>query len=103
MLLRERQEEVTPMKIDEPYITVDNQRISPIERLPHWGAATDDRSGREAQPFGVVDQVTISREARERAKLPPDPSETTARALNRLHKKLPAAGPLLTYSPNRLR
>jgi hypothetical protein len=91
------------MKIDGPYIVVDNQRITPIERLPHWDAATDDPSGREAQPFGVVDRVSISWEARERAKLPPDPSEKTARAPNRLQEKPPATSPLLTYSPHRLR
>ena len=91
------------MKIDGPCIIVDNRRIAPIERLPHWDLAADDRSGREAQPFGVVDQVTISREAREQARLSPDPSEKTAQAVNRPKKKPPAASPLLTYSPNRLR
>jgi len=99
----EWQEGVTPMEINGPYIIVDNQKIAPIERLQGSDAVTEDRSEREAQPFGVVDRVTISREARERAKLPPDPSERTARAPNRLQEKPPAASPQLTYSPHQLR
>lgn len=88
---------------DGPYIIVDNRRIAPIERLPRSDAATDDRRGREAQPFGVVDRVTISREAREQSLQQQNPSDATAPVLGSMQKKPPASSPLLTYSAKQLR
>ena len=53
---------------DTPYIIVDNQKIPPIGRSPGPDSATQDRTTQEEQSFGVVDRVTISREAREKAR-----------------------------------
>lgn len=49
-----------------PYIIVDDQKIFPIHRSARPGSTHSDPSGRKEQPFGVVDRVTISREAREK-------------------------------------
>lgn len=59
------------MTDDTPYIIVDNQTISPIERPVRPGSTAADRYGHEEQPFGVVDRVTISKEAREKARHQP--------------------------------
>ncbi|WP_319406403.1 hypothetical protein [uncultured Desulfosarcina sp.] len=87
-----------------PYIIVDNRKISPIERSSRPDSATAERTGREEQTFGIVDRVTISREARERARHQPAHSETGLTALENLSKRPPATNkPLLTYSPKQLR
>lgn len=89
---------------DIPYIIVDNQRISPIERSQRPDSATGDRTSREEQPFGVVDRVTISREAREKARQYQAHSEADPLAPENLSKKPPTTTmPLLTYSPKPLR
>lgn len=52
-----------------PYIFVDNQRISPIGWSRRSDSATIEREGPEEQIFGIVDRVTISREAREKSRI----------------------------------
>ena len=86
---------------DKLYIIVDNRKISPVERSPQPDSATADRPRREEHTFGIVDRVTISREARERSMRPPPLTETGPPALGDLPKKPPAPRSLLTYSPKR--
>jgi hypothetical protein len=62
------QYEGVPMVDVAPYIIVDNQKITPIGWSPRSGSVSDGRKGFEADPFGVVDRVTISREAREKSR-----------------------------------
>jgi hypothetical protein len=87
------------MTDDTPYIIVDNRIISPIERSVRPNSATAERKGREEETFGVVDRVTISREARERSMQPPVHTEAGTPALEDLPKKPPVVHSLLTYSP----
>ena len=47
-----------------PYIIVDNQKIAPIERIVPGPRLLEDRHPDAGPPFGVVDRVTISNEAR---------------------------------------
>jgi hypothetical protein len=85
---------------DTPYIIVDNQKISPIERSPRSGSTTAGQPRPEEQTFGVVDRVTISREAREKARLQPAHTEAEPPALEELAKQPPINNsPMLTYSP----
>lgn len=88
---------------DTPYIIVDNQKISPIERSARPHSATAERKGRQEQTFGIVDRVTISREAREKSRHQPGFPKTEPPALEDFSKKQPANSPLLTYSPKQLR
>ena len=87
------------MTDDTPYIIVDNRKISPIERSVRPNSATAERQGREAHTFGVVDRVTLSKEARERSMQPPAYTEAAPPALEDLPKKPPALRSRLTYSP----
>ncbi len=85
---------------DTPYIIVDNQKISPIERLQHRERLPNATDEPHAASFGVVDRVTISDEARARAR------EELARSARTPPDQDPAGGvltsaPLLTYSPKR--
>lgn len=87
-----------------PYIIVDNRKISPIERSARPHSATAEQKGREELTFGVVDRVTISREAREKAKHQPGHSETGPAAIEDLSKQPPPTNnSLLSYSPKLLR
>ena len=86
---------------DKPYIIVDNRKISPIERSPQPDSANADRPRREERTFGIVDRVTISREARERSMRPLPPTEAGPPALEDLPKKPPTPRSLLTCSPKR--
>jgi len=87
---------------DTPYIIVDNRKISPIERSPRPDSGRADHPRREEQTFGVVDRVTISREAREKARLQPARTGAEPPALEALAKQPPINNsPLLTYSPKR--
>lgn len=88
---------------ETPYIIVDNRKISPIERSPRPDSATARRPRQQEQPFGVVDRVTISREAQETSRLHQARREADLPAIEGPAKRQPAAGPLLTYSPKRLR
>ena len=91
---------LTPMTDDTPYIIVDNRKIPPLERSPRLKSATADRPRREEQTFGVVDRVTISREARERSMQPPSAyTEAGPPTLEGVPEKPPAPRSLLTYSP----
>ena len=89
---------VVPVANDTPYIIVDNQRISPIERSPRSDSAPAGHKGLEEETFGVVDRVTISTEARETYRwhaahagtVPPSPEDPS-------NKPPVATTPLLTY------
>jgi hypothetical protein len=48
---------------DIPYIIVDNQRLAPIQPVSRPDSAGAGRQHRSDLPFGIVDRVTISREA----------------------------------------
>ena len=91
---------------DTPYIIVDNQKIAPIERSPRVKLKAQGRTRREEQPFGVVDRVTISSEAREKARnhhthagaIPQAP--THSQVIKDLSPKPRTVNiPLLTYPP----
>lgn len=85
-----------------PYIIVDNQKIRPIGWSPRPDHSTDDRNRREWQAFGVVDRVSISREARQKFKQTQS-DEATPSTLKYLPQKPQAtATALLTYSPKQL-
>ena len=86
-----------------PYIIVDNRKISPIERSPRPDSATADRPGHQEQPFGVVDRVTISKEAREKSRLQQTQRGADLPSLENLTKSQAMTGPLLTYAPKQLR
>ena len=86
-----------------PYIIVDNRKISPIQQSPRPDSATADRPRREEETFGVVDRVTISREAREKAKYRTAHPEADPPAIEDLSKQPPTNRPLLTYSPQLFR
>ena len=89
---------------DKPYIIVDNQKISPIGSPTCVDSETSGWSGQKNQPFGVVDRVTISREALEKSKWYQTQSELTVQDLKDLSKKQSTTPiPLLTYSPKKLR
>lgn len=88
---------------DTPYIIVDNRKISPVERSVQPNPATAERKRREEQTFGVVDRVTISREAREKARQQAAQPEVAPATIPDLSKKPSITSPLLTYSPKQLR
>jgi hypothetical protein len=52
-----------------PYIIVDNQRIAPLVREIGIRSSNYLKGGESDPPFGVVDRVTISSEARQRSRL----------------------------------
>ncbi|WP_419656685.1 uncharacterized protein Dvar_58060 [Desulfosarcina variabilis str. Montpellier] len=52
-----------------PYIIVDNQRIAPLVREIGIRSSNYLEGGESDPPFGVVDRVTISSEARQRSRL----------------------------------
>ena len=54
------------MNDEPPYIIVDGLKFAPILRIPQRVAVPLGLAEREASPFGVVDQVTISGAARQR-------------------------------------
>jgi hypothetical protein len=88
---------------ETPYIIVDNRKIAPIERSQRPGSATADRPGHQEQPFGVVDRVTISREAQERSRRHQGLGDGDLPAIESPAKQQPTTGPLLTYSPKQIR
>jgi hypothetical protein len=59
---------VTPLVDVTPYIIVDNKKVSPIGWSTTSGSATEKRKESEVQEFGIVDRVTISKEAREKSR-----------------------------------
>ena len=50
-----------------PYIIVDNQKLYPVDRSPDLESKDIDTM--EDNPFGIIDRVTISNEARKRSKV----------------------------------
>ena len=83
-----------------PYIIVNNQKISPIDWSPRSDLATAERKGNEAQPFGVVDRVTISTEARETSRRYTAQAGTESPTPEDLPNQLPVGTtPLLADSP----
>ena len=97
------QQGMTPKIDNTPYIIVDNQKISPIERSPGSNSTTADRGPREDQTFGVVDRVTISSEARERSRQQHATIDTVPADIYDPAGKTSTSTHLLTYSPKRLR
>ena len=88
---------------DTPYIIIDNQKISPIGRLPRSNSATADPTRRDEPTYGVVDRVTISKEAREKSRQLSTQTEAAPPAFEDLSLKSPTPDSLLlTYSPQRL-
>ena len=87
---------------DTPYIIVDNQKLSPIGRTPR--PATDRRTRQEKRPFGVIDRVTISREAREKSMQQPAQPKASSPTLEGLSINPHTATTVrLTYSQKKLR
>ena len=85
-----------------PYIIVDNQRISPVGGSPRSDSAAAGPKGREAQPFGIVDRVSISRKAREQFKrLETHVGNDLPIPDDRSNKAPVAIRPLLAYSPKK--
>ena len=76
---------------DRPYIIVDNRKIAPIERSSWPQRPRGDRDRSNDQPFGVIDRVTISKEARERSRRHNERSDRVASPSQ--------SSPLLTYTP----
>jgi hypothetical protein len=95
---------VAPVADVTPYIIVNHQRISPIESSQRSASAMAERKGHEEQPFGVVDRVTISTEARETSRWYAAQAETVSPAPKELPDKSPVGTlPLLAYSPRQLK
>ena len=89
---------------DTPFIIVDNQKLSPIGRAPRPGPATDRRTRQEERPFGVIDRVTISREAREKSMQQPAQPKASSPTLEGLSINPHTATTVrLTYSQKKLR
>lgn len=83
-----------------PFIIVDNQKIMPLERTADGSSQGRPRHRSDARPFGVVDRVTISAEAREKLRLRQASSDlSTAEAPKLAGDPATAAYPRLTYSP----
>ena len=53
---------------DTPHIIVDNRKIAPLRRASSPDPASAERPDRKGRPFGVVDRVTISSEAKEKSR-----------------------------------
>lgn len=86
-----------------PFIIVDDQRISPIG-WPLSSSATLEQKGSEEQTFGIVDRVTISREAREKSRCMEALAVTDSPTPEKLPNKSPVVtSPVLTYSQKQLR
>ena len=62
------QGEAIPMIEKTPYIIVDNRKLLPINRLQPPRPASNRGPERRETPFGVIDRVTISAEAREKSR-----------------------------------
>lgn len=88
-----------------PYIIVDNRKIAPIQQSPRTKSAADDESSRRQQPFGVVDRVTISKEAQEMfLKLQTQTGATDdLPAIAQRANGISTAAARLTYSPEKIR
>jgi hypothetical protein len=89
----------TLMIDDTPYIIVDNQKISPIERSSPADPTTADRSSREELTFGISDRVTISRQAREKARQHQARCGIDLSASEDMSSQRSPHRPELTYSP----
>jgi len=86
-----------------PYIIVDNQKISPIERSPRSDSATAWQKGYEKQTFGIVDRVTISTQARQQYRNHLSQASVDVPTPEALSNKSPVPRPpLLAYSPKQL-
>ncbi len=57
------------MADDTPYIIVDNKKIYPLVSPANFSPKIENREVNECQDFGVVDRVTISKEARDKSRL----------------------------------
>ena len=87
-----------------PYIIVDNQRISPIGWSPRLDSATIERIAPEELIFGIVDKVTISREAREKSRCLEEFAKVDSSTPENLsNESSVVTSPVLAYSPKLLR
>ena len=89
----------TLMIDDTPYIIVDNQKISPIERSSPADSTTTDRNRGKEPTFGIADRVTISSEAREKARQYRFGAETDIRFSECPSPKRSPLRQQLTYTP----
>jgi hypothetical protein len=79
------------MAEEPPFIVVDNQKIAPLYRVTHTRDVRDDGRDASREPFGVVDRVTISAEAREKSLRLKQHSENDSHLTPDPVKRLPAA------------
>jgi hypothetical protein len=86
---------------DTPYIIVDNQIIPPIERSSPAQSAGDEPPAQKEQPFGVIDRVTISKQARERCRQQADLTKADSTNIEDRKQIPPLSSSPLTDSPHR--
>ncbi len=86
-----------------PYIIVDNQKLSPISRTQPMDSPIETLAVTEKQIIDIIDRVTISAEARQKAKqiLPGEMTQSTHYIASANQQR--ATTILLTYSPEQLR
>ena len=83
-----------------PYIIVDNKRISPVGWSTPSGSASEKKKEGGEQEFGIVDRVTISKEARDKFRLFQDEmGDEPAAVVGPPDKPAISIRSLLTYSP----
>ena len=87
------------MTDDAPYIIVDNQKIQPISRSPRPGPTAGDTARKQAQNFGVVDRVTLSREGLEKSKRFANAQERRPFSENRPVRSTHRSDPMLIDPP----
>ncbi|BBO67682.1 hypothetical protein DSCA_16120 [Desulfosarcina alkanivorans] len=74
-----------------PYIVVDNQIILPVGRIRRPGPSAGDPESQKQPDFGVVDRVTISRQARQKCRQA------------QFDAAPPSGAAMLTHTPEKLR
>lgn len=91
---------------DTPYLIVDNQRLSPVGRISRIDRTFRSRTAVEREIVDVVDRVSISKEARRKAKQMLAEKSSASPSHHRLpspRQFTKASNVLLTYSPKSLR
>jgi hypothetical protein len=82
-----------------PYIIIDNRKLAPINRLQSTQPAADGEPERRETPFGVIDRVTLSAEAREKSRQYQARRASAPMAAQEPSDQLaPAPSALLTYA-----
>jgi len=74
-----------------PFITVDNLKIAPLYRVSRARDVHGETNAPSRDPFGVVDRVTISREAKERSLQFKGAYEAEFRVVSESAKRLPVS------------